>query len=237
MRRRDQWIEWIRPTGKAMFQIKICGVKRVTDALAAAEAGADAIGLNFHSGSPRAVELDVAEAIVEALPKHVARVGVFVNADAAGVRKAAERLKLDFVQLHGNEPPEVAAELGDLRVIRAFRLGPAGWTPLLDYLAECRRLHAAPAAVLVDASRPGMFGGTGQTVDWQIARAFHELRLGLPLVLAGGLTADNVGAAIIAVAPAAVDTASGVESQPGVKDSAKIAAFISRARGALADPQ
>lgn len=220
-----------------MFTVKICGVTSVADALSAAEAGADAIGLNFHPGSPRAVELDVADAIVEALPKHVARVGVFVDATAATVRQAAERLKLDFVQLHGNEPAAVAGELGDLRVVRAFRLSTGGWTPLVEYLAECHRLHAAPAAVLVDASRPGMFGGTGQTVDWQLARAFHELDLGLPLVLAGGLTADNVGAAIVAVAPAAVDTASGVESQPGVKDSAKVAAFISRARHALADLQ
>lgn len=220
-----------------MFQVKICGVNRVADALAAAEAGADAIGLNFHPLSPRAVELAAAEAIVAALPQHVARVGVFVDASAAAVREAAEHLTLDFVQLHGDEPPAVVAELRDLRVVRAFRLGPDGWTPLVEYLAECRRLQGLPAAVLVDASRPGMLGGTGQTVDWQLARTFHELALDLPLVLAGGLTAENVGAAVAAVTPVAVDTASGVESQPGIKDGAKIAAFVSRARGALADRQ
>lgn len=217
-----------------MFQVKICGITRVADAIAAAEAGADAVGLNFHSASPRFIELAVAEAIAEALPAHVARVGVFVNSTAAIVRETAGRLKLDFVQLHGDEPPAVAAELADLRVVRAFRLGQAGWEPLIEYLAECDRLHGAPAAVLVDASRPGMFGGTGQTVDWQLARTFHELSLNLPLVLAGGLTADNIAEGISAVAPAAVDTASGVESMPGVKDAAKIAAFVSRARDAVA---
>ena len=217
-----------------MFTIKICGITRVADAIAAAGAGADAIGLNFHSGSPRVIELGVAEAIAEALPAHVARVGVFVNSTAAVVRETADRLKLDFVQLHGDEPPAVTAELADLRVVRAFRLGPAGWTPLIEYLAECDRLHGAPAAVLVDASRAGMFGGTGQMVDWELAHAFHELSLNLPLVLAGGLTADNVADGVSAAAPAAVDTASGVESMPGIKDAGKIAAFVSRARSALA---
>jgi phosphoribosylanthranilate isomerase len=219
-----------------LFTIKICGITRVADALAAAEAGADSVGLNFHPGSPRAIDIETAEAIVDVLPPGVARVGVFVDASPAVVRETARRLKLDFVQLHGDEPPMHAAELCDAQVIRAFRLGQVGWAPLVEYLAECGRLQGAPAAVLVDASRPGMFGGTGQTVDWQLARAFHDLAVELPLVLAGGLTADNVGEGVSAVAPAAVDTASGVESLPGVKDAAKIAAFVSRAREAFAHP-
>ncbi|HJT34014.1 MAG TPA: phosphoribosylanthranilate isomerase [Pirellulales bacterium] len=216
-----------------MFRVKICGITNVEDARHAAGAGADAIGINFYGGSVRAVTVDQGRAIAEAVPDGVAKVGVFVNAGAPEVRQTAERLKLDYVQLHGDEPPSVLGELAGLRVIRAFRLGHAGWQPLVDYLAECRRLDEMPVAILADACREGAFGGTGQAADWTVARQFHELHLGLPLILAGGLTPQNVAEAIAAVSPTAVDTASGVESSPGCKDIAKITAFIAESRMAM----
>lgn len=203
------------------------------DARHAAGAGADAIGINFYSGSVRAVTVDQARAIAEAAPDEVAKVGVFVNAGADEVRQTAESLKLDYVQLHGDEPPSVLGELAGLRVIKVYRLGNAGWQPLVDYLVECRRLEAMPVAILADANREGVFGGTGQAVDWALARQFHDLKSGLPLILAGGLTPQNVGDAIAAVSPTAVDTASGVESSPGCKDPAKVDAFIAASHIAM----
>lgn len=216
-----------------MFRVKICGITTVEDARHAADAGADAIGINFYGGSVRAVTRDQARAIAEAAPDEVAKVGVFVNAGAVEIQQMAERLKLDYVQLHGDEPPSMLGELAGLGVIRAFRLGRAGWQPLVDYLDECRRLAAMPVAVLADACREGAFGGTGQAVNWALARQFHELQLGIPLILAGGLTPQNVAEAIAAVSPAAVDTASGVESLPGCKNVAMVAAFVAASRTAL----
>lgn len=213
-----------------MFRVKICGITNVEDARHAAGAGADAIGINFYGGSVRAVTFDRARAIAKAAPDGIAKVGVFVNAGVEEVRQTAEHLTLDYIQLHGDEPPSVLGALAGLRVIRAFRLGKAGWQPLVDYLDECRRLAAMPVAILADACREEAYGGTGEAVDWAIARQFHELQLGMPLILAGGLTPQNVGEAIAAVSPAAVDTASGVESSPGCKDPAKVAAFIAAAR-------
>ena len=164
----------------------------------------------------------------------MAKVGVFVNARAEEVRQTAERLNLDYVQLHGDEPPSMLGELAaGLRLIRAFRLGKPGWQPLVDYLDECRRFAAMPVAILADACRDGSYGGTGQAVDWALARQFHELELGIPLILAGGLTPQNVAEAIAAVSPAAVDTASGVESSPGCKDPAKVDTFIAASRAAM----
>lgn len=216
-----------------MFRVKICGIKTVEDARHAAGAGADAIGINFYGGSARGVNFDQAHAIAEAVPDEVAKVGVFVNARADEVRQTAERLNLDYVQLHGDEPASMLTELAGLRVIRAYRLGTPGWQPLVDYLDECRRLTAMPVAILADACREGAYGGTGQAIDWAVARQFHELQLGIPLILAGGLTPQNVGEAIAAVSPAAVDTASGVESSPGCKDPAKTTAFIVASRMAM----
>ena len=216
-----------------VFRVKICGITNVEDARHAAGAGADAIGINFYGGSVRAVSLDQARTIAEAVPDEVSKVGVFVNASPAEVRQAAERLNLDYVQLHGDEPPSMLGDLAGVRVIRAYRLGNEGWQPLVNYLNDCRRFAAMPAAILVDACREGAFGGTGQAVDWALTRQFHELHLGLPLILAGGLTPQNVGDAISAVSPAAVDTASGVESSPGRKDPTKVAAFVAASRMAM----
>jgi phosphoribosylanthranilate isomerase len=210
-----------------LFHIKICGVTCAEDAAAVAAAGADCIGLNFYPKSVRYLPPERAESVIDAIPDSVLKAGVFVNAPTAEIQELAARLALDFVQLHGDEPPEAIAQLaGSLRVIKAFRLGPEGIRPLVEYLDRCYQQAAMPAMVLLDAFQPGVYGGAGQTADWSAASEYHDLGAGPALVLAGGLTAENVAAAIAAVRPAAVDVASGVESSPGRKDPAKLAAFI-----------
>jgi phosphoribosylanthranilate isomerase len=216
-----------------MFRVKICGITNPHDAGVAVRAGADAIGLNFYPGSRRYVGLRQAAEIIEAMDRPVAKVGVFVNATCAEIRQAVVSLGLDFVQLHGDEPPETIVELDDVPVIRAFRLSNSGWQPLVDHLEQCQRLGVLPTAILVDAFRADSYGGTGESPDWVVARRYHDLGLKLPLILAGGLTPAIVTHAIAAVSPFAVDTASGVESAPGVKDERQVAAFIAAARATL----
>jgi phosphoribosylanthranilate isomerase len=218
----------------APFRIKICGVTLPEDAAAAAEAGADAIGLNFYRGSPRYVDPRQAEAIIAALPPGLSKVGVFVNSGANELRQTAEKLALDYVQLHGDEPAEFLGQLNGLPIIRAFRFGMQGWQALVEYLAECRSLKALPMSILVDGySSSGDYGGTGQSPDWQAVRQFHDLGTHLPLILAGGLNPSNVAQAIMTVRPMAVDVASGVESRPGKKDWVKVSDFVAAAREAF----
>jgi len=216
-----------------VFRIKICGVTTASDAAAVAAAGADAVGLNFCPTSPRAIDLATAREIVAALPPGVTKVGVFVDTPLEEVQTTAEALGLDLLQLHGDEPPECLAALAPRRVMKAFRLGAEGLPAVLAYLAACRRLDALPEAVLLDAYVPGQHGGSGKTADWPAAAEYAARNDAPPLVLAGGLTPENVAAAIQAVRPAAVDTASGVESSPGVKDAVRVAAFIEATRAAL----
>lgn len=213
-----------------MFRIKICGVTNVDDARLAAEAGADAIGLNFYRPSPRSVSIDVACEIADSLPEGIVRVGVFVNATADEIDAVCERVVLDCLQLHGDEPPEFVAGITRLPVIRAFCLGDDGAAPVTAYLAKCWELGALPSMVLVDAHRPGHFGGTGSTADWSTAREMRDTPGVPPLVLAGGLTEDNVAEAVATVRPHAVDTASGVESEPGRKDPLLVRGFVEQAR-------
>lgn len=215
------------------FHIKICGVTCVADAETVAAAGADAVGLNFFPGSKRCVPLEMAAAISRALPADVRRVGLFVNADSREVRKVAKQLSLDVIQLHGDEPPELLAELGDWPIVRAFCTSPDWQTAVDHYLDRCGELHALPAAVLMDAYRPGAYGGTGAQAEWEEIVRWSAERTELPIVLAGGLTPDNVSAAIEAVHPAAVDTASGVESSPGIKDAGLVRQFVAAARNLL----
>jgi phosphoribosylanthranilate isomerase len=222
--------------GVIMFRVKICGVTNIGDAMAVAEAGADAVGLNFYPKSPRWVEVAVARAIVEALPPGIVKVGVFVNADVNVVCETADRARLDLIQLHGDETPEYLAALATacpLPIMRAFRLSAVGLTPILDYLDQCRRLRHPPLRVLLDAYQPGMYGGTGETADWGVAARYVGTPGVPPLVLAGGLTPTNVAPAIAAVHPAAVDTAGGVESSPGRKDPALVREFVRAARDAF----
>jgi phosphoribosylanthranilate isomerase len=225
-----------------MFQIKICGITNPADALAAVEAGADALGLNFYSRSPRGITPETARTILSALPASPQagtvlgcpfKVGVFVNAPANEVVELYDLLRLDMIQLHGDEPPGYLAELGGRPLVRAFRLTGEGLAPILNYLAECEQLHAKPQAVLLDAHQPGQYGGTGEIADWSACTEYAGRADLPPLILAGGLTPGNVVRAIRTVRPAAVDTASGVEISPGRKDPDAVRAFVQAAQKAF----
>lgn len=220
-----------------MFRVKICGITSVEDAGVVAEAGADAVGLNFYARSKRYVPIPRARAILDSLPAGVVKVGLFVNAEAREVCETFDRLGLDLIQLHGDEPPSFLARLGGRPVVRAFRLAPSeGLDAVGRYLAECREMECTPRMTLVDAYVEGAYGGTGQTADWQSLATYRQVGSEEPvppLVLAGGLTPDNVAEAIATVRPAAVDTASGVESAPGHKDRALVERFVERARHAF----
>jgi phosphoribosylanthranilate isomerase len=216
-----------------VFQVKICGVTSVGDALAACAAGADALGLNLFSGSKRYVIEEEARRIASALPAEVLKVGVFVNAEAAHVRRCAETLHLDLVQLHGDEPPEYLAQLAGQPVLKAFRLSSDGLASVQQYLNRCRQLDCLPAMVLLDAFQAGEYGGTGLALDWPALADWRKRLPEVGLVLAGGLTPENVAQAIQTVRPSAVDTASGVETAPGIKDPAQMQAYITAARQAF----
>lgn len=209
-------------------RIKICGLTRVDEALACVQAGADCIGLNFHASSPRFVEPPQAREIVAAIPRPSQAVGLFVNRPAEEVVRVADRLGLRAVQLHGDEPPEDLLVLDRFWIIRAFRLGCGDDVRALrDYLDRAVAVGRAPDAVLVDAYVSGQAGGTGTLV----AEDLLSLIPSLPrLILAGGLTPENVADRIARVRPWMVDVASGVESSPGRKDPEKVRAFIRAAR-------
>ena len=216
-----------------MFRIKICGLTSADDAAMTAACGADAVGLNFYPKSPRFISPERAKEVVAPLPETVVKVGLFVNAPADEVRAVFGRLSLDLVQLHGDEPPEHLADLAPLPILRAFRIGAGGLTPICTYLERCHRLGCLPQGVLLDAGVPGQYGGTGQTADWTAASQYPCEPWHPPLVLAGGLTAANVAEAVAAVRPAAVDTASGVESSPGSKSLERVREFVAAAKRAL----
>jgi phosphoribosylanthranilate isomerase len=215
-----------------MFRVKICGITSVEDAQTAAAAGADAIGLNFHSGSPRYCPPDRAQAIAAAVPG-VCRVGVFVNASADEIRQIAENVRLDLVQLHGDETPELLRSIRPLGIVRAFRVSD-DLSSVSEYLRQCHALMCVPRMLLVDAAKTGQYGGTGATLDWNWLGKNRVHLGGLPLVLAGGLNAENVATAVETVRPWAVDTASGVESSPGRKSPERVRQFVAAARAALA---
>jgi phosphoribosylanthranilate isomerase len=200
-----------------MVRVKICGVTNAEDALLACELGADAIGLNFFPESPRCVTPFVAQNIVHELPPFVAAVGVFVNWKPEAVIALAKALQLAGAQLHGDETPDDVSEVAEkLQVIKALR--PArGSKP-----GDLNRYRNA-AAVLLDAAGTGKYGGSGETTDWEFAR---EAAKSHRVILAGGLTPENVGEAIRNVRPYAVDVASGVESKPGKKDVGKLREFF-----------
>lgn len=211
-----------------MFRVKICGITRPGDATLAADAGADAIGLNFYPQSPRCCTLETAQKIAEVTPPWVVKVGVFVNATADEIRTAAAKVPLDLIQLHGTESPEALRSLRPLPLIKAVGL-TTDFAALESFLTTCHQRNAMPRMLLVDAMREGQFGGTGKTIDWELLKQNRSRLRGLPLALAGGLTPDNVAAGILTVRPWAVDVASGVESAPGVKDAQQVRLFVSAA--------
>ena len=216
-----------------MFQIKICGITTTEDGEQAARAGADAIGLNFYPGSPRFVSASQAREIGEVVGEDVVKVGVFVNADVDTIQDLAEQIGLDIIQLHGDEPPRTLRSLSDHRVVKAFRCRDAGFQPVLDFVTACHELGQLPDAVLLDAHAPGKYGGTGLCIDWPAVRAARPAIKNIPIVLAGGLTAENVDRAIAEARPTAVDAAGGVESRPGRKDPDKIRRFVANAQAAF----
>jgi phosphoribosylanthranilate isomerase len=213
------------------LRIKICGVTEPGDAIQAAHFGADAIGLNFYPPSPRCVPLERADAILEVLPPFVESVGVFARDPFSTVAVTLSRLPgLHVVQWHGENCEPASA--CPLPLVPAFPVSdPPSLDAIRSYLARCRDLGRLPAAVLVDAHVPGLHGGTGRTAPWELLADFHPE---VPLILAGGLTPDNVAEAVRQVRPYAVDVASGVESAPGRKDPAKVRRFIEAAREAAA---
>ncbi len=216
-----------------MFRTKICGITTVEDARMVAEAGVDAVGLNFYQKSPRFIDQQTARAIIEQLPPEIVKVGLFVGSPLAHVCDTFDQLGLDAIQIHGQEQPEFLARLGHRPLIRAFRVGEGQLHDMTDYLQACYRLGALPRMAIADALVPGVYGGTGSLADWETLRSYPTEQWQPPLVLAGGLTPQNVGDAIRAVHPAAVDTASGVESSPGRKDTSKVKAFLRAATAAF----
>lgn len=202
-----------------MVRIKICGITRVEDALAAAEAGADAIGLVFYAPSPRAVDAQQAAAIVRALPPFVTTVGLFVNASEDEVRGVLARVPLDLLQFHGDEPEEFCLRFSR-PYLKAIRMRDD-----LDLQSQAANWPSA-SGILLDSYTPGVPGGTGETFDWQRIPQQHDWSL----VLAGGLRVDNVQTAIAECRPWAVDVSGGVEQAKGIKDVEKIKAFIREVR-------
>jgi phosphoribosylanthranilate isomerase len=200
---------------------KICGITRVEDALVAAEAGADAIGLVFYAKSPRAVSVRQAQAIIAALPPFVTTVGLFVDMPRSELNEILGAVPLDLLQFHGDETP-AACEGFARPYIKALRVKSG------DDIAEQTERYGNAAGILLDTYVPGIPGGTGAAFDWSLV----PQGLRKPIILAGGLTPDNVRSAIEQVRPYAVDVSGGVEAGKGIKDAQKIRAFVRAVRGA-----
>ncbi len=199
--------------------VKICGITNAADALAAAEAGADALGFVFWDQSPRYAAVETVAAIIRDLPPFITKVGVFVDAPENLVVQAASQCGLNLLQFHGNETPEYCLQFG-LMSMKAFRVrGPESLTGIQEYATD---------AWLLDAYAPGQPGGTGERFNWDLA--LEAGKFGRPIFLAGGLTAQNVSSAIGQARPYGVDVSSGVELVPGKKDHAKLKDFIAAAK-------
>jgi phosphoribosylanthranilate isomerase len=206
-------------TATVRTRVKICGITRPADALAAARAGADAIGLVFYPPSPRYLSLERAREIRDVLPPFVQTVALFVNADGAQVSQVIGRVHPAMLQFHGDEAPDFCAQFG-LPFVKACRMKQG--VSALEYL----RPFSSAAAWLFDSHVPE-YGGVGESFDWSMVPATDK-----PVILSGGLSRDKVAEAIRRVRPWGVDVSSGVESAKGIKDAAKIAAFIAEVRNA-----
>jgi len=197
-----------------MVRVKICGITNVDDALHACACGADALGLVFYEKSPRCLTPEAARGIIDGLPPFVTSVGLFVNETPARIRQVVDFCGLDVIQLHGDEGPG-DCEFAPRQVIKALRVK--------DAASLAGHETYAVSALLLDAWVAGAYGGTGERFNWELAAAVARQR---PVVLAGGLTPENVAAAVRIVRPYGVDVSSGVEATPGRKDPAKVEAFI-----------
>ncbi|AKX45927.1 N-(5'-phosphoribosyl)anthranilate isomerase [Thiopseudomonas alkaliphila] len=209
----------------SLMRVKICGITRLEDALCAIEAGADALGFVFYEPSPRYISAEQAASIIAQLPPFVTCVGLFVNTPIAQVKSLALQIGLDLIQFHGDETAAACDGVG-LPYIRALRMQPG------QAIAQIAESYQKARAILLDAWVPGIPGGTGETFDWAAIPPLTK-----PLILAGGLTVDNVAQAVLQVRPYAVDVSGGVELRSGVKDQSKLKLFIQRAKAAdVCDP-
>lgn len=203
-------------------RVKICGITRVEDARAAINSGADALGLVFYSKSPRYVELSVAANIARNIGPFVTIVGLFVNAEAAQVREAVRTVGLDLLQFHGDEDEAYCAQF-EMPYIKAIRMSPE-----LD-VKEVVTKYPSARGFLFDAWNKDKYGGTGETFEWERLSSLKESAdTDIPFILAGGLTPENVGQAVAAVKPYAIDVSGGVEQSPGIKSPELIQQFIDR---------
>jgi phosphoribosylanthranilate isomerase len=211
------------------LRVKICGITSHADAQAAARCGADALGFNFYARSPRYVPEEKAATILRALPPFIEPVALFVNELFDNMISAARRLQsISTIQYHGDQLAPCPS--APFRFIPAFAIKDAdSLTRIAAYIERCRDEGQLLAAVLVDAHIPGLYGGTGQTAPWHLLADFQP---GVPVILAGGLTPDNVAEAVRLVRPYGIDVAGGVEKSPGQKDVDKMRRFIDNARGA-----
>jgi len=207
-----------------LVKVKICGITNSEDALAACEYGADALGFIFYKKSPRFIELERVKDIIKDLPPFVTTVGVFVDEDADRISEIADAAKLDIIQLHGSEPPEFC-NVFKRKIIKAFKIQEQGARGK-GQENEIRRYTVS--AYLLDTYKEGVEGGTGETFNWEIAK---EAKGFGRIILAGGLTPENVAEAVETVMPYGVDVSSGVEQKPGKKDLQKVKNFIERAKG------
>lgn len=217
--------------------IKICGIRDADTAAMVSDLEPDAVGLNFYAGTIRFVPPETAAACTGAIPEHITPVGLFVNHSLSEVVSIARRVPLGVLQVHGDEPAGFLAQLQSelhLPIMRAWRVGAEGLEPLAQYLDECRQHGVTLKAVLIDARVEGQYGGSGHTAPWELLRREYRTAEWPRLVLAGGLTPENVAEAIETVRPWGVDVSSGVEQQPGVKDPDLTRRFIEAARTAAA---
>jgi len=226
-----------------MTKIKICGITNEKDALWAANAGVDFIGLNFYKNSPRKISVDMAKKITAALPEFVKSIGIFVDEEIEIILKIIKKVGLGAVQLHGNETPEYCAQLkekisatvpanllweGKPQIIKAFRIKPGFSTEQVFGAEHPLSKYQNVDYFLLDTFIEGAAGGTGQTFNWDIALEFKKI--GKPIFLSGGLTPENVSEAIKKVEPFAVDVCSGIERTPTRKDYDKMLAFVKAVR-------
>jgi phosphoribosylanthranilate isomerase len=206
-------------SGTRRTRVKICGLTRAADVTAAGELGADAIGLVFYEHSPRAVGIERAAQLLAVLPPFVTSVGLFVNAEVAFVRRVLAAIPLHMLQFHGEEPPDYCASF-QRPWLKAVRMRPGTDLPLVA------QRYSGAAALLLDTFDPKVAGGSGRVFDWELIPAFLVGRI----ILAGGLSAENVADAVRRVRPYAVDVSGGVESAKGLKDRGRMATFIERVR-------
>ncbi|GAB4152513.1 MAG: phosphoribosylanthranilate isomerase [Planctomycetaceae bacterium] len=214
--------------------VKICGIRDADALQAAIDTGADAVGFNFYPKTPRYVAPKQAAELRTLLPETISPVGLFVNESPEFIAETCQQCQISHVQLHGDETPEMIAQLhqqdSSLKLIRAFRVGPDGLDAMAAELEKIQELRVEFFACLVDARVENVYGGSGETAPWELLAGGYRFSEWPQLVLAGGLTPENVAEAVRQVGPWGVDVSSGVESSPGIKDATRVRQFVERAR-------